>query len=131
MQPLKPRIVSRKFFDFARIKREDLFEVVARNNEFRNTLAHKSIAFMGPNKTAKQKYESIRRTTQPHVLCFFLACSRKRVAKAFRLCETKRNYKEYFGLLHHFTFYMYIVFWIPAFPHDMRLLRKLVVRSRE
>jgi hypothetical protein len=50
--------VSRKFFDFARIKREDFFEVVVVNTtttESRNALAHKSIAFMGPNKTAKLK----------------------------------------------------------------------------
>jgi hypothetical protein len=52
---LKPTHLYRRcIFDFARIKHEDLFEVVACNNESRNALAHKSNAFMGPNKMPEQ-----------------------------------------------------------------------------
>jgi hypothetical protein len=112
---LNPRIVSRKFFYFARIKREDLFEVVACNNESCNARAKLKIRGY-PNKDD---------TTAWQVLCLFLACSnwgpqnacrfgaKKTVAKALDLAKKKR------------------IAWIPAFPHDTRFLQKLVVRSRE
>jgi hypothetical protein len=61
-----------KFFDFVRIKREDLFEVVViNNNESRNARS----------KTKIRGYP--KGTVQParQVLCLFLACSRKMVAK--------------------------------------------------
>jgi hypothetical protein len=71
-----------KFFDFARIKREDLFEVVfVKNNKSRNARS----------KTKIRGYPNIlgRYNLARQVLCLFLACSRKMAAQDFRLCEIK------------------------------------------
>jgi hypothetical protein len=62
-------LCRRSIFDFARIKREDLFEVVALQQQV-------------PQRPSKIKNTRIQDTTVQQVLCLFLAWSRKMVAKA-------------------------------------------------